>query len=267
MWKNLSFALICLFWVTMNALLWHSELGPGHDLASSVPVQAVWEKILTSPDDSALSININDKKIGFMRWRPNVGEEEATGKIASENEPEGIVRKLTEYSVDIEGSFVADTIARAVRFNADLRFNPDLQWKRFQAQLILRPALWKIKGNAANRELWIEAEEDGTEWIRRFTFDELRDPQKLLSEIESPIVPLILAMSPAAPGVQMNLGLRWTARFDWLRIGQSRVRIYRLNAKLLDRHEITILITRVGEIVRVELPLGIRLINDTLFAS
>jgi hypothetical protein len=266
MWKKASFASILLFWGTMNTLLWRSEMGAGTNLASAVPVSTVWEKILTAPDDSALSINLDRRKVGFVRWRPNVGEETATGKIASENEPEGIVRKLTEYSVDIEGSVVIDALHRSVRFGGDLRFDPSLKWKQFHTQLSLRPAIWRVKGNAASRELWLESEEDGVEFIRRLSFDDLKNPQKLLSSVESPLAGMILGQQAGAlQSTNLSAGLNWTARYEWLRIGQNRVRIYRLNARLLDRHEINILVSRVGEILRVELPLNVKLINDTLF--
>jgi hypothetical protein len=64
-----------------------------------------------------------------------------------------------------------------------------------------------------------------------------------------------------------SLALKWEAHREWLRIGQNRVRVYRLEARLLDRHRIIVLVSRVGEILRVELPGELRLINDVLFSS
>lgn len=266
--KNVSFALVAAFWVVMNTLLWRSEMGAGSDLASEVPAEAVWERILSAPDDSALSITVQGKKAGFLRWRPNVGEEAATGKIASENEPEGIVRKLTEYTLEIEGSFVAESLGRSVRFTADLKFDPQLRWKEFQTALMLRPAVWKVKGAAATGELWLHGEEGGTERIRRFTFEELKNPKTLLEQIESPLLATLLSQqSQRLQPSQISLGLNWTARFEWLRIGQNRVRVYRLCAKLLEGQEISVLVSRVGELLKIDLPLNVRLVNDTLFAN
>lgn len=267
MLKIATFAVIALFWLAMNLLLLRSEFGYGSELASTLPVRVVWEKILTAPDDSALSLIVSGKRLGFIRWRPNVGEAAATGKIASENEPEGIVRRVAEYSLDIETSFVTEQFARAVRITTDIRFDPELKWKNFESRLMLRPTLWKLKGHARNRELWIEADEGDAEWIRRFSFDELKDPQKLLEQVESPIIAAMLAQNNLFQGPLQMGGFKWTARYDWLRIGRNRVRIYRLQGKLFGDLEMTLLVSRVGEILKAELPGNFKLINETLFTQ
>ena len=59
-------------------------------------------------------------------------------------------------------------------------------------------------------------------------------------------------------------GLKWTAQNDWLKMGQSNVRVYRLQAKLLDRFEAVIIISRVGELLKIFLPGEITLVNDAL---
>ena len=60
------------------------------------------------------------------------------------------------------------------------------------------------------------------------------------------------------------LDLQWTARKDWLEIGRSKVGVYRLQARLLDQYQAVVIVSRVGEILRVELPNGVRLVNDAL---
>ena len=54
--RKLSFALITLFWITMNALLWRAEFA-GKEVGAEVPVSLIWQKILTSPDDSGLAVH------------------------------------------------------------------------------------------------------------------------------------------------------------------------------------------------------------------
>jgi hypothetical protein len=51
-----------------------------------------------------------------------------------------------------------------------------------------------------------------------------------------------------------------------MRIGHSPVRTYRLQTRALDKYQITIFISRVGEILRVELPDELVLVNDQLAA-
>ena len=58
--------------------------------------------------------------------------------------------------------------------------------------------------------------------------------------------------------------MQWVARNDWLKIGHAQVRVYRLQARLLDRYQIVVLVSRVGEILRVELPNGLLLVNEAL---
>ena len=70
------------------------------------------------------------------------------------------------------------------------------------------------------------------------------------------------------PGLEqqknLSLGLRWEARNDWLKIGHSQVRVYRLHTRLLDRYQAVVVVSRVGEILRVELPNGLLLVNEAL---
>jgi hypothetical protein len=52
-----------------------------------------------------------------------------------------------------------------------------------------------------------------------------------------------------------------------LRVGHTDVPVYRLRTRLLDRFVVTIFVSRVGEILRVELPYDVVLKNDQLLPS
>ncbi len=58
--------------------------------------------------------------------------------------------------------------------------------------------------------------------------------------------------------------LKWEAREDNFRIAHSNARVYRLQTRLLGSYEITLLVSRVGEILRLELPQDVVLVNDQL---
>jgi hypothetical protein len=268
-----SFVFIALFWVLMNGWLWRSEFGSGSKVAAMVPPSLVWEKILTAPDDSSLSININGKKAGYLRIHPRVNETGAESKVTNPNEIEGIVRRISEYNLQFEGSFVAEMIGRSIRFDSEFVFDPDLAWQRFRAEATIRPNRWEIKGNAVDREVWLQSTDGESEWIHSIPFDDLRNPQRLLKQVESPILATLLPQvlssmnSTNSTGNSLSLGLNWETRMEWLRIGRSRVRIYRAEAKLLDQYRIVVLVSRVGEILRIELPGDIKLINEVLYAS
>jgi hypothetical protein len=65
-------------------------------------------------------------------------------------------------------------------------------------------------------------------------------------------------------GLNAGLGLKWEGRRDSVLIAHSAVRAYRLETLLLDRYRIAIFVSRVGEILRVELPDEVVLVNDQL---
>jgi hypothetical protein len=48
-------------------------------------------------------------------------------------------------------------------------------------------------------------------------------------------------------------------------VRHASVRAYRLKTRILDRYDIVIFVSRVGEILRVELPDEIVLTNDQLY--
>ena len=57
---------------------------------------------------------------------------------------------------------------------------------------------------------------------------------------------------------------RWDSRQDWLKIGSAKLRCYRLQTRVLEKHQATIYVSRVGEILRVELPTNIVLQNTRM---
>src|SRR5678815_2728618 len=63
------------FWVTMNVLLWRAEYGQPDPAGSAVPADLVWQKILTAPDSSSLTIYHHRKKVGFCHWITSIGED------------------------------------------------------------------------------------------------------------------------------------------------------------------------------------------------
>jgi hypothetical protein len=266
MFSRIYFPLIALFWIVMNALLWRAEFGGGREFGSVVSAQVVWQKILTAPDDSALEINVNGKRIGYCRWGANAGEELAMGKVSSEDyPPEGMVKKPGGYTIDLEGNVLPSEPALRVRFNLHAAFSADHAWRELSARVATRPSVWTIRTVAAEETLEARFEDESGKWARTFTYEELRDPRKMLEEFAGP---LPLALLGQAGGLSrpagLSLGLNWEARNDWLRIGHSQVRVYRLQARVLDRFQVVVVVSRVGEIMRVELPNGLLLVNEAL---
>ncbi len=278
--RRLAFLAITAFFLTMNVLLWRSEFraqGEGTPVALAV----VWERILRAPDDSDLEIFHQKKKVGHLRWAANAGELATTNTpAADDNLQEGMVRKVGGYTLDIlDGRLDLGADRKRVRFTMNSAFAANHQWQTFGVQLSQRPLSLDVAASATNETLSVSFR-DGDETVQRsLTFAQLRDPKALLQEVAGPI-PLALLTSgllsglsggtaapelAALPALQkLAFGLQWDSRQDWLKIGSAKLRCYRLRTRVLEKHQATIYVSRVGEILRVELPNNIVLQNTRM---
>jgi hypothetical protein len=268
MFSRLALLLITLFWGVMNFLLWRSEFGGRNQPGSSVPVGVVWKKVLTAPDNSSLEIFHHGKKIGYCRWTANVGQDLTAGGTGADGPPpEGQVERAGGYQLDFEGNVAGPELPGRLRFDFQAKFAPDQEWREVNLRLNLRPSIWEIHSVAAEQTVRLKMEDAGGKSERVFRFADLRDPAAWLREFELPLaLPGFLDFSGAASAgptaAPFAPGLRWEARNHWVAIGHTAVRAYRLRAPLFDRYQIVVLVSRVGEILRVELPDEVVLIND-----
>ena len=53
-------------------------------------------------------------------------------------------------------------------------------------------------------------------------------------------------------------------RSDWLSVGRSRLKVHRLTARLPGQLEATAFISRAGEILKVQLPDRLLLVNEAI---
>ena len=260
---------VALFWIAMSALLWRSEFGPRRHFGSSLPVAMVWQKMLTAPDHSTLEIRRGTNRIGYCRWRPEVGQEFATGMRMSDDEPvEGMVHKLAYYSLEADGNMALRDLPTRLSFSASLKLNTNYAWQTFETRVTVRPDVYELFANASEQTLLLHVDAGGDKFNRKFQFAEFQNPQKLLQELGGPMLPAMLGMFGLPLSTNRmsaaSLGLRWEARNDSIVVGNNRVRVYRLETKLVDRYRVTLFVSPVGEILRAELPGNIVLVNDQL---
>jgi hypothetical protein len=272
MFSRISFLLITLFWLTMTYLLWRSEYVGQNQVGSVVPVELVWRKILTAPDNSSLQMLHKGVKVGYCRWASSIGQELATGKIlADDTPPDGMVPRMTGYRLDLEGNVALENMTGRLGFDFDVRLATNNVWQDFSLLIKLQKARWEVHSHASEQtvRLLMDDRSDGTREERIFKFSELENPQALLQEFDVPApLGLLGSLSPlpsATSGASLVPGLVWKARNDWVAMGHTSVRAYRLEAALFDRYRMLIIVSRVGEILRVELPDGWELINDQLY--
>jgi hypothetical protein len=262
-----SLVLITLFWVTMNVLLWRTEYGNRQTPGTQVRPEIIWHKILTAPDTSSLSIYQRGKKIGFCHWITSVGEDLSKAK-EEDGPPEGMVGQVTGYRVQLEGNLALGDLPGRARFEGSLALDAHRQWQEISFQLTQRPWTWALRSTAAERKVVLKAQEGEAHFQRVLTFAELENPEALMRELLGPFAYGMLStlgLGQALPeSGPVRLGLRWEGRHDILKIGHSLVRTYRLQTRLLDRYQVVLIVSRVGEILRIELPNGLVVINDQL---
>lgn len=269
---RLFFLLILTFWVVMNALLWRAEYSARTQPGSEVSVARVWERIRNAPDSSSLEIYHRGRKLGMCRWVPAVATASAweTGEPADAL-PEGMVRTVTGYSIDFDGNLLLPEFAQNLRFYFRLNLSTNKAWSDLHLRTVLKPDSYEIHADAARQQVTIHLDDGEAVSEFVYSFRELADPRRLLKDFEVPL-PLELLLNAAAPppgtagGAGSNLDLQWEARNDTLAIGRSPARVYRLQARLFGRHHLVVIVGRAGEILRVELPGDVTLVNYALNA-
>ncbi len=263
--SRISFLFVAIFFVTMNVLLWQSEYAAKDAAGSAVPLETVWEKILTAPDNSSLEVLHHGKKIGFCRWAASVGEEMVSSGSGAE-EVEGMVRRVSGYKVDFDGNIQVKDFPGRLRFNIMTKFTTNHVWQELSLSVNLKPSSWEIRSSAAEQALHLRVEDENGKSDRVFKFSELQNPQAMLADLKSPLpLAMFSGIFPSNPkSSPMELGVKWEAHNEWFQIGHTSVRAYLVQTKILERYGIKIIVSRVGEILRVELPDGIVLVNDQL---
>jgi len=231
-----------------------------------MPVSVVWEKILTAPDSSSLSVMRDGQKIGYGHWITSVGEEWAN--VSEESIPSGQPGKARGFQLRFEGNALIAEMTNRLRFEFTLKLAGNREWQELDARVAARPSAWELHASAAQETLRLTVREGEASFERVFKFSDLQNPRAPAREFVGPFGALLLNELPLAaqlPGAgNYSVGVKWTAVEDALRIGRTPVRAYRLQTRLLDRYEIKIFVSRAGEILRVDLPGNVALVNDQL---
>ena len=174
------------------------------------------------------------------------------------------------YTIDLDGNLLLDESPKRLRFAMHAVFGVDQAWQKFRVRLNLKPNAWEIEADAEAELLVLRTGEPGSEWEQAVAFADLARPEKLMAQFGLP--PAIAGLAALTRDLRvpdaavLARGLAWGARSDWFALGHSRVRVYRIEARLLDTHRASVVVSRVGEILRVELPDDIVLVNEAIAA-
>lgn len=276
MMQRVWWVFVTVFFVGMNVLLWRSEFGPRHLVGSRVRTEVLLERLLKSADASDLEIRHRGAKIGRARWAPSLVELPAPAGAPAVR-PDGMAGVVLGYQLDLDGNLLLKDPPR-IRFNVRLNLDPDYTWTRlFVRAVITMPE--------APRTLELEAEADAAQQTLRlrpalFTADQgaeeevipladLRDPERLLSRMGAGPAAVALAglglpLKNLGAG---SAGLEWEAvKGHRLPLGRTRVPVYLLRARLLNRDLLSLYVADSGEVLRAELPNEVTLVNEKMLS-
>jgi hypothetical protein len=275
----------------MNVLLWRLEYAGKAPPGSSLPAGVVWQKMLTAPDSSSLTVFHRGKKIGFCHWLTSVSQQ-LNQVQADEEPPEGMLGHVTNYRVQIEGNLALDQTGERLRFDGHLSLDRKRAWQECDLRINFRPETWQVHASSLDQNLRINGQNDGSEFNRIYTFSELQHPEILLQDLAGPaasgwlqtlqllagagfgvdtkgisqVLPQNTSPGRSLPNPLLLLGMSfsWDARHDSVKIGRSSAPAYRLRTQFMNRYQAVVFVSRVGEILRVELPGEVVLVNDQM---
>jgi len=251
----------------MNVLLWRAEYGDSSH-GSRVSRDVVIDKIFNAPDASSLQVFQNGQSLGFIRWEIIPDEIYFRGT----NQPVGRVESIDGYTLAVDGRVDVESLQSKARFTLRIGMDSNLKWQDLHATLDMAQNLWEFHSIKTNQLLTVKCEGTLGQWERSTPFEEMNDPAKLADQFTGPALsPLIKPMLPSLGQAQsgdevgpLSFGLEWEACNDAMRLGSTRVRIYRLEFKLPGERQITVRVSRVGEILQVQFPGQLVMDNESI---
>lgn len=256
------FLVITAFWVVMNVSLWRAEFGRGRETVSDVRPELVVDRILNAPDASTLQVLHHGAVIGTLRWIPSVAE---VNPSASDTEslPEGMIVNAG-YNLDLDLSLNGDEPSERWRVLSHVDLNTNKVWQEFTVRVLQRPASWELVARQGSDDIVLRFEEGTERWEKHFSARDLSNPASMLGPyamfLPGGLSRQLTQFTPKAA----EKGFQWRARNDWLRVGRTRVRVYRLSATLFGSYEMVVYLSRAGEILKVTLPDTFVLVNEAL---
>jgi hypothetical protein len=249
---RLTFIAISVFWLTMNGLLWRAEFG-SRGGETTVPVALVWRKILTAPDSSSLSVYQQGDRMGYCEFATSIGQQMAAVD-ADKPPPEALVRDAG-YQIHLAGNVSFGDFTNRLKFDGTVRFSTPRQWREMNLRISTRLVALDIHSLATNQSVHFRFNNEGVVLERNLAFADLHNPTIILHTFLGDFADLLmngydLPDSTTAAGLQ---NLEWTARRTRFKIGTEALPVYLLETQAMG-YKIKVIVSTLGEILRVELP-------------
>ncbi|MCF7669154.1 MAG: hypothetical protein K9N48_05195 [Verrucomicrobia bacterium] len=246
----------------MNGLLWRAEFSSSQS-GYQVPPKMVWEKVITAIDNSFLIIRQGKEEIGYCRWTVNSKAGMAVNEMASDTyRPDETPTEVEQYTVDVETSI--DNVFQDQNLKAKLNivFSGDRAWEEFELRINIPPAGFLLaRGKAGDEKIEVRFQMGSVQWSRKLTIEQLLNPENIFNQmLPIPGNDSLKSLNPSR--LKQTAGqLQWRARQDWVEIGGTRARVYRLETTSQEQYKITVLVSRAGEILKAQLPGGLTMVN------
>lgn len=266
----------------MNVLLWKWEIGSNKEEGIPVSLSLIWDRILTCPDPSSLILLYDNERIGLVRIIPNIIEAYPTNKtdeIVSEAievlEPEGRVKKIEGYSIELDGFILVEGEPSRLRFNGKVELNESKELKQVIFRCILGRQSWQIELDSIGKEI-IYREQIGRHIIsQRWSYDQIQRPSRWLKILLPLVAPqLHLSMQFFYNEIEKlerentdkaSINVLFTAYERWFEVKNARTRGYVIKAEPFEGRMIEMWINRIGEIVRIKIGHQFEMLNEAFF--
>ena len=268
--RALQFAITAV-WILMSWLLIRSEFGTAHSDGTEVAPEFIWRKLIESGDHSMLALTSGTapNRLGSFRWLPTALEIVATSNsVPNSALPEGMAQGISGYSLDFDGSFLLHEGEHNSRVRVSSQLKTDIQgaWTHFHLQLGIRPDSWTIEASAEEKKVHLHIDGSQGSQDRVYSFEELANPSTWISSVSG--LPATELLLPVLASLRGRSSTGWLAVDAWrdhrLRMGQQTVRCLRLKATVLGTYSATLYVNpQSGEVMRIELPERIALINES----
>ena len=260
--SRIALALSALFWVVMNGLLWQAEWGDRFAADSAIAPESVWRKLLDSPDSSILSIQHQGRPLGTFEWHPSVLE---APRADSTNTIEGMVSAPAGHHLRVSARFLGgDSPIGRLMVLGDLDLSPSNSFERLHLRVDQRPRSWEVQTEAGSDRVKMVYEEGRRRFEQSF---EARNRAALrlmaapyLAALPAGLIPEEFWTNPGT----LSRSLALEARSDWMQVGRSRLRVHRLTVRLPGQLEATAFISRAGELLKIQLPDRLQLVNEAI---
>lgn len=260
---RLWFIAVTTFWLVMNFLLWRAEYGAGRGGASQVSLDAVVERLLQAPDKSVLKLYHHNREIGVLHWTPSIIETPVASGATNAAVLEGMVT-ASGYNLELDLSLNGERPTDRWRIVGNLILGTNQAWQHLNVRVHQRPAMWELTAHAGEDEIALNYENGAERWTKRFSGRELANPASLLGPYRMLLPGQFASTLKQFDPETVSAGLQWEARHDQVRLGRSRVRVFRVSAKLFSNYEIVAQLSRAGEVLKVTLPDTFVLVNEAL---